>query len=340
MRIQTVTALVCIAVCHVASALDISSRYRSPRNPERKVRTSTRLIVLHTTEAPARSSLNKVSDRGECHYCVTESGQIYAIVDRDREAFHAGRSMWQGAEDVDKFSVGIECVGYHDKAMPSVQIAAIRDLVSELKAMYRIPDSGVVCHSHVAYGAPNRWHKFKHRGRKRCGMLFAMPSVRRQLGLTARPAHDPDTRAGRLRNADEYLRRVLYGGVDTMTAAYGSAPRPAPKISAAPQASRNHSSPKPVPKPPTRQPTAAAARPKPSPKATTAMALPPRSIAELKARGYVDHGAVTKERSAIKIAGEAWKSQYTYYTIRDKVIPGNILNQARIEKGMHVWMRK
>ena len=90
---------------------------------ERRVRSSTRLIVLHTTEAPARSSLNKVSDRGECHYCVTETGQIYAIVDRDREAFHAGRSMWQGAEDVDKYSIGIECVGYHDKAMSTVQLA-------------------------------------------------------------------------------------------------------------------------------------------------------------------------------------------------------------------------
>ena len=198
--VRAATALACAALCLSANALDISDRYRSPRNPERRVRASTRLIVLHTTEAPARSSLNKVSDRGECHYCVTESGQIYRIVDRDREAFHAGRSMWQGVEDVDKYSVGIECVGYHNKVMPMVQIAAIRDLVKELKRMYRIPDQCVVCHSHVAYGAPNRWHRFKHRGRKRCGMLFAMPSVRRQLGLAARPAFDPDTRAGRVQS--------------------------------------------------------------------------------------------------------------------------------------------
>ena len=334
---KAATALAFAFVCLGASALDISNRYRSPRNPERRVRTSTRLIVLHTTEAPARSSLNKVSDRGECHYCVTESGQVYAIVDRDREAFHAGRSMWQGVEDVDKFSVGIECVGYHNRAMPSVQIAAIRDLVRELKAMYRISDQCVVCHSHVAYGAPNRWHKFKHRGRKRCGMLFAMPSVRRQLGLVSRPAYDPDTRAGRLRNADEYLRSVLYGGVDTMTAAYPVAPKPAIVQKPMPKPV-----PKPVPKPQPRPTSAVAAKPnpKPSPKAPPAVVLPPRSIAELKARGYVDHGAVTKERSASKIAGEAWKSQYTYYTIRDKVIPGNVLNPARIEKGMHVWMRK
>ena len=340
---KAAAAFACAFVCLGAEAIEMSNRYRSPRNPERRVRTSTRLIVLHTTEAPARSSLNKVSDRGECHYCVTESGQVYAIVDRDREAFHAGRSMWQGAEDVDKFSVGIECVGYHDKAMPQPQIAAIRDLVRELKAMYRIQDHCVVCHSHVAYGAPNRWHKVKHRGRKRCGMLFAMPSVRRQLGLTSRPAFDPDTRAGRLVNADEYLRRVLYGGVDTMAAVYGA--RPPPTISAAPRAPAVAKkpvapAPKPTPKPTPKPASTPKPVSKPAPKASVAVATPPRSVAELKARGYVDCGTVTKERTAIKIAGAAWKSSQTYYTIRDKVIPGSNLDQAHIEKGMHVWMRK
>ena len=173
----------------VQGGVDISNRYRSPRNPERKVRQSTELIVLHTTEAPARSSLNKVSDRGECHFCVTEEGQIYRIVDRDREAFHAGRSMWNGKEDVDKFSVGIECVGYHNKAMPRIQLYAIRDLVKELKAMYRIPDERVVCHSHVAYGAPNKWQRARHRGRKRCGMLplpQALKSTREASRLRSR----------------------------------------------------------------------------------------------------------------------------------------------------------
>jgi hypothetical protein len=201
-------------------ALEISNRYRSPRNPERKIRSSTRLIVLHTTEAPARSSLNKVSDRGECHFCVTENGSVYRIVDRDREAFHAGRSMWQGAEDVDKYSVGIECVGYHNKVMPNAQIAAIRELVKELKSHYKLPDHAVVAHSHVAYGAPNKWHRYKHRGRKRCGMLFAMPSVRCALGLKTRPAFDPDLKAKRLRCGDDYLHSVLYGRVDTMASAY------------------------------------------------------------------------------------------------------------------------
>ena len=279
------------------------------------MRASTELIVLHTTEAPARSSLNKLCDMGEAHYCVTEDGSVYAIVDRDREAFHAGRSMWRGKEDVDKFSIGIECVGNHDKAMPMAQLVAIRDLVKELQQMYRLSDDKVVCHGQVAYGAPNKWQKKRHRGRKRCGMLFAMPSVRRVLNLKTRVAFDPDTRAGRLVVGDPYLQRVLYGGADTMVAAYPAPKPPPPK----PQAVVK-SAPKPAP----------AAAPKSSPK----------SVAELKARGFVMQGTISPAISASKLAGGKWNAADTYYTIRNKVIPGSEIDPAHIEKGMCVWMKK
>ena len=309
-----ILTILALSVAQSAFAVNASMRYRSPRNPERKVRASTELIVLHTTEAPARSSLNKLSDRGEAHFCVTEEGSVYTIVDRDRVAFHAGRSMWNGKEDVDNFSIGIECVGYHDKPMPTVQLAAIRTLVKELQAMYRIPDERVVCHSHVAYGSPNKWQKRKHRGRKRCGMLFAMPSVRRVLELKYRPAFDADTRAGRLVVGDDYLQKVLYGNTDTMIAAY----RPAPVV-------RPALTPRPVP----------VVKPAPAVAGTA-----PKSIAQLKARGYVQKGTVSKNVTASKIAGGKWNAPDTYYTIRDKVIPGNVIDAAHIEVGMCVWMKK
>ena len=195
--------------------------YRSPRNKERRLRKATTLIVLHTTEAHAKSSLNKLCERGEAHYCVVENGTVYRIIDRDREAFHAGRSMWNGKEDCDTYAIGIEVVGHHDQAVTLQQLDALRALLDKLKQAYKLKDWQVVCHSHVAYGAPNTWHKKKHRGRKRCGMLFAMPSVRVKLGLTARPATDPDVKAKRLVQADEYLASVLYGSTDTMAARYG-----------------------------------------------------------------------------------------------------------------------
>ena len=306
-----------------AGALEISDRYRSPRSPERKIRPSTDFIILHTTEAPARSSLNKVSDRGECHYCVTEDGTVYRIVDRDREAFHAGRSMWNGRTDIDKYSIGIECVGYHDKQMSLIQLYAIRDLVKELKKLYHLGDDRVMTHSMVAYGAPNKWQKRRHRGRKRCGMLFAMPSVRRVLELNSRARVDPDTKARRLAIGDPYLQKVLYGGVDTLRAAYAAVPVRAAKPAVA------QAKPTKPPAPPPRAPV-------PSP----GFRALPSSVADLKARGYSERGTILKGgRTASQIAGAKWNAPNTYYTIRNKVIPGNMINPAKIEVGMVIWMK-
>ena len=151
------------------------------------MRKATTLVVLHTTEAHAKSSLNKLCERGEAHYCVVENGTVYRIIDRDREAFHAGRSMWNGKEDCDTYAIGIEVVGHHDQAVTLQQLDALRALLDKLKQAYHLKDWQVVCHSHVAYGAPNTWHKNKHRGRKRCGMLFAMPSALSPVRLFATP---------------------------------------------------------------------------------------------------------------------------------------------------------
>ena len=248
-----------------AAPLVLKDDYRSPRNKERPLRKATRLIVLHTTEAHAKSALNKLSERGEAHYCVTETGEAYRIIDRDRQAFHAGRSMWNGKDECDEYSIGIEVVGHHDRSMPLRQLEALKELVARLKRTYGIADAQVVCHSHVAYGAPNTWHPKKHRGRKRCGMLFAMPSVRAKLGLRARPAYDPDVRAKRLVQADAYLNSILYGSVDTMAAVYGkgriqvaAAPSAAPKKT---PAAAKAGPKKPKPAAPPAKPAAVATKP-------------------------------------------------------------------------------
>ena len=314
-----------------ADAINASNRYRSPRNPERRVRATTELIVLHTTEAPAKSSLEKVSDRGECHFCVTEDGSVYRIVDRDKVAFHAGRSMWNGKEDVDDFSIGIECVGYHDKPMGVVQLRAIRDLVKELQSMYRLSDDKVVCHSHVAYGAPNKWHRYKHRGRKRCGMLFAMPSVRKVLELKKRVARDEDVRAKRLRNADEYLRKVLYGNVDTMRSEYADVKSQKDTSKTSSLFSWLGIGQKAA----TPSKTGSSVRQK-----SVVSASPPKDKNELLARGYVARGQVNKTQTASKLVGGKWNASDTYYTIRNKVIPGDQIDPAKIEVGMVIWTKK
>jgi N-acetylmuramoyl-L-alanine amidase len=62
----------------------------------------------------------------------------------------------------------------------------------------------------VAYGRPNRFYNNNHRGRKRCGMIFAQPEVRARLDLKSKADYDPDVRAGRLKIGDEELFSFIF----------------------------------------------------------------------------------------------------------------------------------
>ncbi|MFO7870807.1 MAG: N-acetylmuramoyl-L-alanine amidase [Kiritimatiellia bacterium] len=207
-----VTALIAFGAGTVSRAGELNIRsYYSPRNRERPKRKSTRYIILHTTEGPKKGSLKKVHRRGEAHYFVDRAGQVYRIIEKSRVAFHAGRSIWNGKSNLDEHSVGIEVVGYHNRDITEAQYSAVKELLSQLQRIYKVPDVRVLTHSMIAYGVPNRWHRRSHRGRKRCGMLFATDTVRKRLGLSKRPPYDPDVRSGRLVAGDGYLHDVLYG---------------------------------------------------------------------------------------------------------------------------------
>lgn len=207
------------------NSLSISNRF-SPLNRKRPVRPETRYIILHTTEGSEVGSLSKVRRYGEAHYFVTTSGHVYRIIDRNRIAAHTGRSMWEGRNNLDNYSIGIEVVGHCDRDITPAQYEALAELLLQLKGLYGIEDRNVLTHSMVAYGRPNRFHPSNHRGRKRCGMIFASPDVRRRLGLHDQPSRDPDVAAGRLKIGDKELNDRLYASVPVQAAG------PTPAISA------------------------------------------------------------------------------------------------------------
>jgi len=170
------------------------------------------------------------------------------------------------------------------------------------------------------------------------------------LGLKARPPNDSDVRARRLTQADPGLAKVLYGNVDTMRAKYPMPPstpkavvsaKPKPAAGGKPKATAGAKpaaggKPKATAgaKPATKPGKGSAASDKPT------AAGAPKSIAELRKRGYRQVGSVTQGTSARKLAGAKWNAADTYYTIRNKVVPGNVIDDAHIERGMGVWMKK
>jgi N-acetylmuramoyl-L-alanine amidase len=192
--------------------------YRPRLNPRYKKieRKLTRYIIVHTAELGLDSTLRVVSTGkhlrngrstygGHAHYVIARNGRTYRIMDKKWIADHAGYSMWDGQDDLSRMSIGIELVGYHYAPITDKQYQSIGLLIDILKGVYNLDDRAVLTHSQVAYGRPNRWHKYDHRGRKRCAKNFDRP--RAHLGPTWQ--YDPDVRAGRL-VADAQLAKIFY----------------------------------------------------------------------------------------------------------------------------------
>ncbi|TVV71597.1 N-acetylmuramoyl-L-alanine amidase [Sphingomonas solaris] len=116
------------------------------------------MLVLHYTGMQDAASaidwlVNPVS-KVSSHYVVSEDGQVLRLVDEEKRAWHAGRSLWRGITDVNSASVGIEIVnpghewGY--RPFPEEQMAALMPLVAGIVARHGIAPANVVGHSDVA----------------------------------------------------------------------------------------------------------------------------------------------------------------------------------------------
>lgn len=103
-------------------------------------------------DADPDTALGRVS----AHYVVAESGQIFRLVDEEECAWHAGRSFWAGAENLNARAIGIEIVnGGHDFGLPpfpKAQITALIDLLDDIVARRSIKGARLLGHSDIAPG--------------------------------------------------------------------------------------------------------------------------------------------------------------------------------------------
>jgi N-acetylmuramoyl-L-alanine amidase len=195
--------------------MDAVIDYRGHLNPRfpKRTRKSTKYIIVHTSECDLKTTLKIVSEGkqdnfkwvtrgGHTHYVIARDGQTYRILDQKFRAHHAGRSMWNGERRINRVSVGIELVGYHNRDITASQYKSVGLLIEILKSTYRLDDRAVLTHSQVAYKSG----PFYRRGRKHCARNFD----RKRAGLKPTWPYDPDVRAGRLQ-PDPVLSSIFYG---------------------------------------------------------------------------------------------------------------------------------
>src|ERR1700756_4723200 len=117
---------------------DLVSAVRpSPNHGERRRRPD--MIVLHYTGMPsAEAALDALCDdrreenaRVSAHYLVFEDGRVVQCVSERRRAWHAGLSSWEGDEDVNSRSIGIEIANPgHDFGYPEFTEAQIEAVIA------------------------------------------------------------------------------------------------------------------------------------------------------------------------------------------------------------------
>jgi len=124
----------------------------SPNFNERKLPVS--IIVIHYTETKTcGQALDVLCDansgnRVSAHWVIDRDGTVYKLVDESKRAWHAGRSFWDGIDDCNSASIGIELVNDGSEEYPEPQISALVQLCAEIKRRHGIRH--IVGHSDIA----------------------------------------------------------------------------------------------------------------------------------------------------------------------------------------------
>jgi N-acetyl-anhydromuramoyl-L-alanine amidase len=84
------------------------------------------------------------------HFLIRRTAELLQFVSCDQRAWHAGPSSWQGRDNCNDYSVGIELEGLEGHTFEPAQYTALAQLLNQLAQRY--PLQAVVGHEHIAPG--------------------------------------------------------------------------------------------------------------------------------------------------------------------------------------------
>ena len=143
----------------------------SPNFNDRPASTTVSLLVIHNISLPpgvfntphiADLFLNKIDLNAHpwfinlqglkvsAHFLIDRQGHVTQFVSTDRRAWHAGVSAFNGREQCNDFSIGIELEGTDTLAYEPAQYASLSELTQCLRQAYPLTD--VRGHADIAPG--------------------------------------------------------------------------------------------------------------------------------------------------------------------------------------------
>ncbi|MCC3861382.1 N-acetylmuramoyl-L-alanine amidase [Pseudemcibacter aquimaris] len=121
------------------------------------------LIMHYTGMHSGKEALDRLCSaeaKVSAHYLIEENGDVYAMVDEEKRAWHAGVSKWEEDIGLNDRSIGIEIVnpghpypGYESvyRPFPEKQMEALIKLSKEILSRHNIKPCHVLGHSDIAW---------------------------------------------------------------------------------------------------------------------------------------------------------------------------------------------
>lgn len=135
---------------------DAPDRYLSPNHGPRRNGLRPSLIVLHYTAMDsAEAACARLCDPAaevSAHYLITCKGETVPLVPEDQRAWHAGAGEWQGRDDINSRSIGIELDNRGNHPFSEPQMITLETLLRGIMERWSIPPEGVIGHSDMAPG--------------------------------------------------------------------------------------------------------------------------------------------------------------------------------------------
>lgn len=141
-------------------------------------------MLHYTAMHSAQAALHRLCDPSaevSAHYLIGRDGTLWQMVAEDQRAWHAGAGAWQGQDDINSRSIGIELDNRGDHPFAQPQMQVLETLLAQIMTRWQIPPSGVIGHSDMAPGRKSD-----------PGARFDWARLERQR-LAARPTPGPET---------------------------------------------------------------------------------------------------------------------------------------------------
>jgi AmpD protein len=138
----------------------------SPNCNERPLNIVIDMIVIHGISIPEgefgndnvirlfQNRLKSMKDQKvSSHLYIRRDGEVIQFVPFDLRAWHAGVSEFQGRENCNDFSIGIELEGSDSISYEDIQYKKLVDIIKQLKKLFpAITNERIVGHSDIAPG--------------------------------------------------------------------------------------------------------------------------------------------------------------------------------------------